>query len=108
MYKVGRVGKVKYSVILRLVFNIMLFRYFATAGADRKIKIWEISKGINVDLKCTLAGSNAAVMGVDFDTTGSMILGASNDFATRIWSIEDSRLRHTLTGGIVLLSTSQQ
>ena len=86
----------------------MLFRYFATAGADRKIKIWEISKGINVDLKCTLAGSNAAVMGVDFDTTGSMILGASNDFATRIWSIEDSRLRHTLTGEIELLSTSQQ
>ena len=80
----------------------MLFRYFATAGADRKIKIWEISKGINVDLKCTLAGSNAAVMGVDFDTTGSMILGASNDFATRIWSIEDSRLRHTLTGEIVV------
>ena len=45
-------------------------RYFATAGADRKIKIWEISQGINVDLKATLAGSNAAVMGIDFDTTG--------------------------------------
>ena len=27
-----------------------------------------------------------------------MILGASNDFATRVWSVEDSRLRHTLTG----------
>ena len=53
-------------------------------------------------------------MGIDFDTTGkfqvnietnnkclyvgSMILGASNDFATRVWSVEDSRLRHTLTG----------
>ena len=37
-------------------------------------------------------------MGIDFDTTGSLILGASNDFATRIWSVEDSRLRHTLTG----------
>ena len=90
-------------------------KYFATAGADRKIKIWEISRGgyralkfldakyspysgINIDLKATLAGSNAAVMGIDFDTTGSLILGASNDFATRIWSVEDSRLRHTLTG----------
>ena len=54
--------------------------------------------GINIDLKATLAGSNAAVMGIDFDTTGSLILGASNDFATRVWSVEDSRLRHTLTG----------
>ena len=49
-------------------------------------------------MKATLAGSNAAVMGIDFDTTGSLILGASNDFATRVWSVEDSRLRHTLTG----------
>ena len=38
------------------------------------------------------------MMGIDFDTTGSLILGASNDFATRVWSVEDSRLRHTLTG----------
>jgi len=73
-------------------------KYFATAGADRKIKIWEISKGINVDLKSTLAGSNAAVMGIDFDATGSLILGASNDFASRVWSVDDGRLRHTLTG----------
>ena len=51
-------------------FKFYQFRYFATAGADRKIKIWEISKGINVDLKATLTGSNAAVMGIDFDTTG--------------------------------------
>ena len=73
-------------------------RYFATAGADRKIKIWEISKGISCELKSTLTGSNAAVMGIDFDTSGTMILGSSNDFATRVWTIEDCRLRHTLTG----------
>ena len=73
-------------------------KYFATAGADRKIKIWEISKGINIDLKSSLAGSNAAVMGIDFDATGSLILGASNDFASRVWSVDDGRLRHTLTG----------
>jgi len=73
-------------------------RYFATAGADRKIKIWEIAKGISCELKATLTGSNAAVMGIDFDTSGSMILGSSNDFATRVWTIEDCRLRHTLTG----------
>ena len=45
-----------------------------------------------------MVGSNAAVMRVDFDLNGSMVLGASNDFATRVWTIEDCRLRHTLTG----------
>ena len=37
-------------------------------------------------------------MGIDFDSTGSMVLGASNDFATRVWSVESSRCLHTLTG----------
>ena len=37
-------------------------RFFATAGADRKIKIWEVSKGTTAELKSTLTGSNAAVM----------------------------------------------
>merc|ERR1719400_1054457 len=73
-------------------------RFFATAGADRKIKIWEVSKGTTAELKSTLTGSNAAVMSLDFDTTGSIILGASNDFASRVWTVEDFRLRHTLTG----------
>ena len=49
-------------------------------------------------MKSTLTGSNAAVMSLDFDTTGTIILGASNDFASRVWTVEDCRLRHTLTG----------
>ena len=73
-------------------------RSFATAGADRKIKIWELSTRASPELRATLTGSNAAVMGIDFDSSGTMILGSSNDFATRVWSVEDCRLRHTLTG----------
>jgi len=72
-------------------------RLLATAGADRKIKLWEVVKG-TADCRATLTGSNAAVMSVDFDASGTMVLGASNDFATRVWSVDDSRLRHTLTG----------
>lgn len=72
-------------------------RLLATAGADRKIKLWEVVKGV-ADCRVTLTGSNAAVMSVDFDATGTMVLGASNDFATRVWTVDDSRLRHTLTG----------
>lgn len=30
----------------------------------------------------TLIGSNAAINSVDFDTTGSMVLATSNDYAT--------------------------
>lgn len=40
-----------------------------------------------------LIGSNQGVMSVDFDSTGNFILGASNDFASRIWSVNDLRLR---------------
>lgn len=41
----------------------------------------------------TLVGSNAGVMSVDFDSTGTLILGASNDFASRVWTVSDQRLR---------------
>lgn len=38
-------------------------------------------------------GSNAGVMSVDFDSTGAYIVGASNDFASRVWTVGDQRLR---------------
>lgn len=37
-------------------------------------------------------------MAIDFDSSGSVILGAANDYATRVWTVNDQRLRHTLTG----------
>lgn len=40
-----------------------------------------------------LVGSNAGVMAVDFDSSGTMILGASNDYASRVWTVADQRLR---------------
>lgn len=90
----------------------------ATGGADRKVKLWDISKGSynnnnhyccyyykmymhqlidwilgSYESKGNLVGSNASVMSVDFDTTGNLILGSSNDFASRVWSVNDGRLR---------------
>uniref|UniRef100_A0A4W4HDL2 APG16-like 1 n=1 Tax=Electrophorus electricus TaxID=8005 RepID=A0A4W4HDL2_ELEEL len=50
-------------------------RILATGGMDRRVKLWEV-----------IAGS------------GSYLLAASNDFASRIWTVDDYRLRHTLTG----------
>ncbi|XP_053594745.1 autophagy-related protein 16-1 isoform X2 [Microplitis demolitor] len=84
----GEVSAVKWSPVDRIL---------ATGGADRKVKLWDISKG-TFESKGMLTGSNASVMSVDFDSTGTLILGASNDFASRVWSVNDLRLRHTLTG----------
>uniref|UniRef100_T1IVG0 DM10 domain-containing protein n=1 Tax=Strigamia maritima TaxID=126957 RepID=T1IVG0_STRMM len=72
-------------------------RVLATGGADRRVKLWDIVKG-SYDQKGMLTGSNAAVMSIDFDTEETLLLGASNDFASRVWTISDLRLRHTLTG----------
>lgn len=41
----------------------------------------------------TLIGSNASVNSVDFDSTGAMLIGTSNDFASRVWTVSDQRLR---------------
>ena len=54
----------------------------ATGGSDRKVKIWDISKG-HQDLKATLTGSNGAIMSLDFDSAGSLILAASASDFTR-------------------------
>ncbi|XP_011865476.1 PREDICTED: autophagy-related protein 16-1 isoform X2 [Vollenhovia emeryi] len=72
-------------------------RTLATGGGDRKVKLWNITKGTS-ESKGILAGSNASVMSVDFDSTGTLILGASNDYASRVWTVNDLRLKHTLTG----------
>ncbi|XP_029171188.1 autophagy-related protein 16-1 isoform X1 [Nylanderia fulva] len=72
-------------------------RILATGGADRKVKLWNITKGTS-ESKGILVGSNAGVMSVDFDSTGTLILGASNDYASRVWTVSDLRLKHTLTG----------
>ncbi|CAG5075795.1 Similar to Atg16l1: Autophagy-related protein 16-1 (Mus musculus) [Cotesia congregata] len=79
----GEVSAVKWSPVDRIL---------ATGGADRKVKLWDISKG-TFESKGMLIGSNASVMSVDFDSTGTLILGASNDFASRVWSVNDLRLR---------------
>ena len=54
----------------------------ATGGSDRKVKIWDISKG-HEDLRATLTGSNGAIMSLDFDSAGSLILAASASDFTR-------------------------
>lgn len=49
--------------------------------------------GNSAELRGTLVGSNQAVNSLDFDSTGILILGTSNDFASRVWSITDHRMK---------------
>ncbi|KAI0217235.1 Autophagy-related protein 16-1 [Lamellibrachia satsuma] len=72
-------------------------KMFATGGSDRKVKLWQ-AVGSKCEPKGVLAGSNAAVMSVEFDMEETLLLAASNDFACRIWSLPGLRLQHTLTG----------
>ena len=81
-------------------------KYFATGGGDRKIKLWEYKDG-KCDLISSLIGSNASIASIDIDNENNLIAGTSFDFACRLWSLNEQRLRmssgdiqptHTLTG----------
>ncbi|XP_040901601.1 autophagy-related protein 16-1 isoform X3 [Toxotes jaculatrix] len=72
-------------------------RVLATGGMDRRVKLWEVIAG-RCEPKGALTGSNAGITSIEFDSAGSYLLAASNDFASRIWTVDDYRLRHTLTG----------
>ncbi|RVE65357.1 hypothetical protein OJAV_G00135030 [Oryzias javanicus] len=84
----GEVNAVRFSPGSRLL---------ATGGMDRRVKLWEVISG-RCEAKGSLTGSNAGITSIEFDSAGSYLLAASNDFASRIWTVEDFRLRHTLTG----------
>ncbi|XP_054452313.1 autophagy-related protein 16-1 isoform X4 [Anoplopoma fimbria] len=84
----GEVNAVKFSPGSRLL---------ATGGMDRRVKLWEVVAG-RCEPKGALTGSNAGITSIEFDAAGSYLLAASNDFASRIWTVDDFRLRHTLTG----------
>uniref|UniRef100_A0A673CFT7 ATG16 autophagy related 16-like 1 (S. cerevisiae) n=2 Tax=Sphaeramia orbicularis TaxID=375764 RepID=A0A673CFT7_9TELE len=87
--------------LLDSISNIFGFspgsRLLATGGMDRRVKLWEVISG-RCEPKGALTGSNAGITSIEFDSAGSYLLAASNDFASRIWTVDDYRLRHTLTG----------
>ncbi|KFM79852.1 Autophagy-related protein 16-1, partial [Stegodyphus mimosarum] len=72
---------------------------FATAGGDRKVKLWDIVSG-QACLKGVAHESNSSIYSVDFDSEETLLLAASCDFASRVWSVSDMKIKHTLTGHI--------
>lgn len=69
--------------------------YLATGGSDRKVKLWKITGGTNNNV-AALLGSNASITSIDVE--GDAILASSNDYATRIWGLNDYKIKKTLTG----------
>lgn len=67
----------------------------ATGGGDRKVKLWMITQTSASPIE-TFTNSNMAISSIDVD--GEYLLASSNDFASRLWTINDSRLRRTFTG----------
>lgn len=61
----------------------------------KKLLLFKINDptGNSYELRGNLIGSNQAVNSLDFDSTGTLILGTSNDFASRVWGIGDHRLK---------------
>ncbi|KAI3409788.1 Rho GTPase-activating protein syde2 [Globodera pallida] len=72
-------------------------KFFFTAGMDKKVKMWAMDHD-SFCKKADFTGANQAITRLDLDSEFRHILASSNDFAIRIWTIEDQRLRFTFTG----------
>ena len=66
-----------------------------SGGGDRKVKMWEIGDSQSSLINC-LSGSNASVTSIDIFE--EFLVASSNDYASRVWTLNDTRLRRTLTG----------
>ncbi|RUP51745.1 WD40-repeat-containing domain protein [Jimgerdemannia flammicorona] len=93
---------------------------FATGSSDKKVKVFDARTGtllstatvyVHFSAHCnptqTLTGSLLSIMCVAFNAKDDMVLGASNDNATRLWDLATGRLRHTLTGHIGKVYTAR-
>ena len=68
--------------------------FIFSGGSDRKVKIWEYGAFTGeIQCKGVLTGSNGSILNLDFDAAGTLVLAASSDFACRVWTIDDGRLR---------------
>ncbi|KAF8778573.1 autophagy-related protein 16-1-like [Argiope bruennichi] len=71
--------------------------YLITAGADRRLKLWEISES-DAKLLNSARDCNSSILSIDIDNKASTVLCASSDFSSRLWDISGFKLGHTLTG----------
>ncbi|MEV4013429.1 hypothetical protein AB0J35_23270 [Nonomuraea angiospora] len=72
-------------------------RVLATAGADRTVRLWDVST--HRQLGTPLAGHTGSVLGVAFSPDGRVLATAGNDRTVRLWDVTTHRQLGTpLTG----------
>ncbi|XP_077197276.1 protein Atg16l2 isoform X2 [Paroedura picta] len=69
----------------------------ATGGTDRLVRLWSVAGG-RLEHVQTLEGATGGITSLDFDPSGSHLLGASYNNVTQLWRIGDSKCREILTG----------
>jgi WD40 repeat protein len=70
-------------------------RWFATAGYDHNVRLWEIATGRPIR---TLGGSGGTIWTIAVSPDGRLIAAAGEDKIVRIWSTDSGRLLHALRG----------
>ncbi|CAL1289281.1 unnamed protein product [Larinioides sclopetarius] len=72
--------------------------YLITAGSDRRLKLWEVTKEDDAKLVNSARDCNSSILSIDIDNKASTVLCASSDFSSRLWDVSGFKLGHTLTG----------
>lgn len=71
----------------------------ASASSDGLVRLWETAKpGDALVERCSLAGHDGFVYGVDFDSKGRYLVSAGHDQRIRVWDVEKQRSIRTLPG----------
>lgn len=69
----------------------------ATAGTDRRLKLWNIRNG-SLSVGASLFGFTESVTCIDFDQTGFRVLASSYDKSALLWQLDDPVPKLTLSG----------
>ncbi|KAI8080088.1 WD40-repeat-containing domain protein [Halteromyces radiatus] len=75
-------------------------KYFATGAEDRRIKLYDITKGMSSASTTTLSGALQSITSIDFNSSDDYLVASSTDHSTRVWNLSTKRIAHTLTGHI--------
>jgi len=76
----------------------------ATGSTDHSAKLWDVERGQEL---FTLAGHEAEVVSLSFNTDGDKILTASFDNTAKIWDVMSGQCLATLEGHSGELSCGQ-
>jgi len=78
-----------------IAFNGSSATQFATASADKTVKLWAANSGENL---ATLSGASSSCLSAFFSQDDSLLIASSADHAVRVYTTSTHRTKFTLTG----------